>query len=115
MDDYTPKGMHFDTEKDPTCLVEELLAEEENTSTSQHFALPPPEIVQLLVRAYFTYINDHMPVLHRPSFVRLLQSGEADVSSDFRSLRTLSRSRGGDFCLFLAHQSLSSWLSALAS
>lgn len=68
-------------------LVEHLIGRGQNRPSSASFALPPVELVQLLVDAYFTQFNSQMPMLHRPSFNRALFSGKADSDPGFRSLR----------------------------
>ncbi|ORY46309.1 fungal-specific transcription factor domain-domain-containing protein [Leucosporidium creatinivorum] len=67
-------------------LVEHLIGRGEDHVSSASFALPPVELVQLLVDAYFAQLNEQMPVLHRPSFTRALFSGKADSDPAFRSL-----------------------------
>lgn len=57
--------------------------------SSLSFALPPAELVQQLVNAYFTQVNEQQPILHWPSFERDLVGDTASKDATFRSLRQL--------------------------
>ena len=55
-------------------------------SSSNRLKFPPPEIITSLVDAYFTYSNIYYPVLHRPTFQRLLDQKLHQRDHEFGSV-----------------------------
>lgn len=50
------------------------------------FEFPPPDLLQTLVRLYFEHQNAMLPVLHRPTFTRLLSKGVHNIDFSFGCL-----------------------------
>lgn len=63
-------------------LVEQLLVKDNYVCTN----LPPQPVTALLSLSFFERYNFHTPVLHRPSWDRLVASGAAETDSSFRRL-----------------------------
>ena len=70
-------------------LVEVLVLREHRKRIGKH-ELPPPDLLRILIDAYFDSVNSDAPLLHRPSFERAVAAGMADSDSTFRCLRASS-------------------------
>lgn len=58
----------------------------EPSPSSDHLGIPAPEIVASLVDSYFLHSNIYYPVLHRPTFQRLLNQELHQHDRDFGCL-----------------------------
>jgi len=54
--------------------------------SSRYLEFPPPEVVAFLVDVYFTHSNIYYPVLHPPTFRRLLDEGLHHRDGDFSGI-----------------------------
>lgn len=60
----------------------------EHRKASNAFPLPPTDLGNLLVEAYFENVNTTLAVLHRPYFERCIAGGMLQSDCSFRSLCT---------------------------
>lgn len=74
-------------------LVEAMLQKEHERHAGT-YQLPPTDLGQKLVEAFFSHINVLMPLLHRPYFERKLAEGNLETSAPFRSLCKCRIERG---------------------
>ncbi|KAK4049503.1 protein phosphatase regulatory subunit Sds22 [Microbotryomycetes sp. JL221] len=70
----------------PNSYIDELLTATQYEQKTFSYPLPPADLVLSLVNLFFDTINKSWPVLHRPSFERLLLAGTAATDATFRSL-----------------------------
>jgi hypothetical protein len=80
----SPPSEHFEEHTSPSLV--ELMLQEEHRRHSNLFPLPPPDLAEKLIDAYFENFNTIICVLHRPHLERKLQSGLLESDPSFRSL-----------------------------
>lgn len=53
---------------------------------AQTFIFPPPDLIPSLVSMYFIMHNNYTPILHRPTFEKMLAEGNHVTDEDFASV-----------------------------
>lgn len=84
----------FTAEEDSQPSLVEQMIQQDHRKAIKSRPLPPADLAEQLVEAYFSQLNSIFALLHRPSFDRAIRDGLLDTDGSFRALcawRLLSR------------------------